>query len=559
VNILGITNGGDSGVALFQNGDLVLAVNEERLSRIKLDDSYPDHSIAWCLDEAGLAPCDIDLICYGFTNGLGEGDFTAGMARRLQDYAYDHQMLKVITERLVTESAVDAAKRREFEDRTRADFPQARYHFCYHHEAHQSCAFMASRFTEALVVTSDGRGDFKSLTVCTATARCFEEIYHAYSWESLGYFYGRITHLCGFKANRHEGKILGLAAHGNSDCAAELMEKMISFDGEKVTAYPGVFYSPFFSNYSKELEEEVGRYSREDLAASAQKHLEQIVCGIVEKHVRETGLKNVCLAGGVFTNVKLNQRIRELSVVDDVFVYPNMGDGGICAGAVYNYLWQSGGSLDKSKPINTVYLGPEVETELLCKKLECEHVFVDKPDNIYQFVVEQLKKKKTFGLVQGRTEFGPRALGNRSILARGDDLELCDSINDRLGRSEFMPFAPVIAADLAFQCLVGYKKQFSARHMTITYDVTDEFERNSPAVVHVDKTVRPQVVFEEDNPFLLALLKAWYAETGGLCLVNTSFNLHEDPIVSSTDDIVYTFLKGAVDYLLFPPYIAECK
>ncbi len=557
-NLLGICSGGPSGVALFQNEKLTLAVNEERFTGIKLDRTYPHNSINWCLKESGLSNKDIDAVCYGFSTGIEQGDFMASMIKRIYEYSTDPKSLKAICERLSIEAEVDSKKRKSFYKETSKLFPEPPIYSCSHHQAHQACAYMASPFKKALVITSDGRGDFESLTISAANSKGINKIYSAFSWESLGYFYGRITHLCGFKPERHEGKILGLSAHGNPKLAKQLVDKMIEIKDGKIQTFPGDFYTPFFTNYSQDLKDEASRFSKEDLAAAAQLKLEEIVCNLVSKNVRKTSLKNICLAGGVFSNVRLNQKIRNLPEVKDVFVYPNMGDDGLCAGAGYHKLLYD--HKTKSSPITSLYLGPKISNNNILSALRKKGFKVEKSNNLSEEVVKLLAKEKVIALVQGRTEFGPRALGNRSILLTPDSKSLSDSLNKRLNRNDFMPFAPIIASNLAKRCLVNYSEsQFSARHMTITYDVSSEFKKNSPAVVHVDGSVRPQVVFKEDNLFLYKLLNKWYNETGKLCLINTSFNLHENPIASLEKDIMHSFESNAVDCLLFPPYISYQK
>ncbi|MBI2004032.1 hypothetical protein HYS72_01055 [Candidatus Pacearchaeota archaeon] len=557
-NLLGICAGGPSGVALFQNEKLILAVNEERFTGIKLDRAYPHNSINWCLKESGLFPKEIDAICYGFSNGIEQGNFVASMIKRIYEYSTDPKSLKAICERLSIEAEVDSKKRKSFYEETSKIFPEIPIYSCSHHQAHQACAYMASPFKKALVITSDGRGDFESFTVSAANSKGINKIYSAFSWESLGYFYGRITHLCGFKPERHEGKILGLSAHGNPKLAKQLVDKMVEVKDGKIHTFPGDFYTPFFTNYSKRLKNEASKFSKEDLAAAAQLKLEDIVCKIVSNNIHKTGLKNICLAGGVFSNVRLNQKIKNLPKVNDVFIYPNMGDDGLCAGAVYHKLLYEHKTL--SSPIKSLYLGPKISNNALLSTLRKKEFKVEKPINLHEEVVKLLAKEKVIALVQGRTEFGPRALGNRSILLTPDSKSLSDSLNARLNRNDFMPFAPVIASNLAERCLVNYSKsQFSARHMVITYDVSSEFKKNSPAVVHVDGSVRPQVVFKEDNFFLYELLNHWYNKTGKLCLINTSFNLHENPIASLEKDVIHSFESNAVDCLLFPPYISYQK
>lgn len=553
---LGITSGSESGVALFEGTKLVFAVSEERLSREKLDDRYPERSLEWVLAEAGIRPKDVARVCYGFTNGIEQGTFFARLIGRIGAYVDQPGAFRIISERLRTETEIDTRKRAEFVEKTSARFPGVPVHFCHHHESHQASAFMASPFERALVVTLDGRGDYKSVTISEAGPAGIEERTCAYSWESLGYFYGRMTHLCGFKPNRHEGKITGLAAHGDPRVARSLVERMIELRDGRVFAHLGDQYVPFFSNYSEALRQEASKYSREDLAAAAQWHLEDIVTRLVKPHVEATGLRRLCLAGGVFANVKLSQRLREMDGVEDVFIYPGMSDGGVCAGAVYHHFMTA--KVPVERPLPPLYLGPDLDVEALRRLLEEQGVSVTHPADLVRDMCEVMTRGQVVGLVDGRMEFGPRALGHRSILASPADPDQCDKINARLRRTEFMPFAPSIAAPLASRCLQGYRAdQFSARHMTISYGVTEEFRKNSPAVVHVDGTARPQVVFEEDNPFYFKLLDRWYQKHGGLCMLNTSFNIHEEPIICSAEDVARTCAQGTVDYLAFPPYLAK--
>lgn len=555
MNILGITSGSESGAALFCNNRLCHAVSEERLSRKKHDASFPFRAIHWCLEEAELTPADIDLLCYGFSNGIEQGHFIADLMNRLQDYADDTTAFKIIIERLTHEATIDAERKREFIQETTKIFPDIPVHYCHHHEAHRASAFFPSPFEHALVVTADGRGDFKSFTIAETQGNAYRELYHSTSWESLGYFYGRVTHLCGFTANRHEGKIVGLAAHGNPVPATQLMHRMVALEQDRIRTFPGPLYRPFFTNYAEELLAEAKNHSKEDLAAAAQLHLEKIITALIKKHLAAANTKNICLAGGIFANVKLNQRIRDLPEVEDVYIYPNMGDGGLCTGSVFHYL--QGQNISADTTFSSVYLGPEISAEAISKKLQAQNVTVTRPSKLLSTVVNLLASGHFIGLVQGKAEFGPRSLGNRSILASCTDVTACDSLNKRLDRSEFMPFAPVITADLAPDCLKNYNNQMASKYMTITYDSTDALQKNAPAVIHIDGTVRPQVLHRDDNIFLYDLLMEWFKTTGNLCLMNTSFNLHEDPIVTTLDDVLKTFAAGAVDHLLFPPYLAS--
>jgi carbamoyltransferase len=552
VNILGITAGSESGVCWFKNGQLQLAVSEERITRRKFDDVFPEHALSWILDESGLAPGQIDLICYGFS--LEPVDVSAEQteldALLTKENFHDNETASIVHQRINTERDIDRAKRRAFFAQIRNRFPDTPIYNCSHHEAHQAAAFAPSPFQSAMVVTADGRGDFKSLTIAKADRSSgLTELYASPSWRSLGYFYGRLTHLCGFTANRHEGKVTGLAALGNPDTAYPFVENIIHLDGERISPNFGELYTPFFSNYSQLLLEAARRYRREDIAAAGQRHLENIICQLIERQTEITGLRQVCLAGGVFANVKLNQRIREMPCIDEVFVYPAMSDAGLCAGAVYHYFIKHG---EPVRPLAHVYLGPNCNlTGLAWTDYDINPSTIADP---LEQLLDNLERQAIIGLVDGRAEFGPRALGHRSIVASAFDSAITAQINAKLRRDDFMPFAPAIASELAELCLIGYRAEcLTAQFMTLSFPVTAEFAANSPAAVHVDHTVRPQIVTRDSNPFLHSLLIAWYQRTGGLSLLNTSFNVHEEPIVNFPGDVIAALDCGAVDAVFQPP------
>ncbi len=553
--ILGITSW-ESGAALFEDERLIVAVSEERLSRKKFDSDFPVRSIEWCLSQLGIAHDDIGLVCYGFSEGLpGGGEGADLMGAALDVCIKDPEAGQIVKERLLNEIVFDSKKRDEFKQQCKHLFPQAEIYTCSHHQAHQASAFVPSPFDEALVVSADGRGDFCSTMVSKATrTQGIEPLYRAHSWESLGYFYGRVTKLCGFTPNRHEGKVTGLAAHSDGTKAKPLMEKMVRWSGEGINTQLGPYYRPFFSNYSAQLEQEAEQYSRVELAAAAQRQLEEIMCALVSKHLRETGLRHVCLAGGVFANVKLNQRICELAECDEVFIYPAMSDAGISVGSVY--FRQLAMGLATKRAFHSLYLGPDLDSEKMRALLETAGHEIQQPVNLEDEVCDLLHRKKIVGLVQGRAEFGPRALGNRSILVSPSDPAVTTHINERLERDDFMPFAPAIAAELAGRCLEQCcETTSSARHMTLSFNVTDEFVENSPAAVHVDNTARPQIVTVEDNPFFHRLLSHWYQQHGGLSILNTSFNKHEEPMLATEKDVAEAVEDGVIDALVFPPYL----
>ena len=268
------------------------------------------------------------------------------------------------------------------------------------------------------------------------------------------------------------------------------------------------------------------------------------------------GLRRVALAGGVFANVRLNQRILDLDEIDELFVFPHMADGGLGYGAVVDIM--AGLQQRKPEAIRDVYWGPGYsDSELEAALLRAGVDYVKVPD-IERRVAELLAAGSTVARFDGRMEFGPRALGNRSILCAATDVGVNDWLNQKLGRSEFMPFAPVVKAEdasRAFERADGARK--AAEFMTVTLDCTKPLRQACPAVVHVDGTARPQLVSESINPRYYGMIDAYQHLTGLPALINTSFNLHEEPIVMTPEDALRAFRSAELDALALGDFLCE--
>jgi len=264
----------------------------------------------------------------------------------------------------------------------------------------------------------------------------------------------------------------------------------------------------------------------------------------------------VALSGGVFGNVKLNQRIAELKGVDEVYVYPAMGDEGLGLGAAL----YAAGKRNGLRPfaIDDVYLGPEYSDSEIAAALQQERVSYTRHEDteLADRVAALLADGKVVAMYRGRMEFGPRALGHRTILFQTTDPGVNDWLNKRLQRTEFMPFAPVTMSEYADRCYVGMSsRRYTSRFMTVTCDCTDWMKETSPAVVHLDGTARPQLISREIEPFYYQILERYYQRTGIPSLVNTSFNMHEEPIVCSPEDAARAFKQGHLDFLVIGPYL----
>ena len=559
MKILGIANADTSSAVLFDDGKLIAAASEERFSRKKMDDAYPKAAINYVLEANGIGKKDIDIVSYSWSKGFPEDALSVQLDRIMK---LDYEEKDIFLERLEVEQSIDFPKRDEFWKNILNDdeLNGAVIEDFYHHEAHAFSACMLSPFHECAVLTCDGRGDYESLTFSyyNRNDHTLKKIYSSNSIDSLGFFYGRITGLLGYKPSRHEGKITGLAAYGNPKNAKKLMEEMISYKDGHICANLGEYYRPFYTNYSETLTNEIGKYSKEDIAAAAQYHLEEVLAAFVNDQYKKHGLSSLplCLAGGVFGNVKANARLRDLRCVTGLFIQPQMGDGGLAIGAAC-------GSLNKRRVVpvanDTMALGPSGGSmdALIAEKSSSRFKFQKLSSvALQEAIVSQLKANKVIGLVRGRMEFGPRALCNRSIIFRTSDTSCNDWLNKRMSRTEFMPFAPFLTSENAAKHIEPYDaNDQSLWFMTATVNVSDEFKRLCPAVTHVDGTARPQIVSQSRDPWLHSLLCKWEIVSGELALINTSFNRHEEPIVRTYSEAFTNLENGVVDVLVLDDYL----
>ena len=537
--ILGVFNGDNASVTLIREGRVVYSAQEERFNRVKLTRGYPLLTIEDCLKRTGLTADDIDIVACGAWAHPDEGtvkDYFASAGRLSGDRA---------AERMFHSMKADEPYKEEFFLKSRELFPRAVVKSYDHHLSHALTAFYPSPFDEAYVITADGRGDLQSTVVWKADrtnglqrVRSFSEL------KSLGSLYGQVTGLLGFKPYRHEGKITGLAAFGSmSDLVPKLHELIPFVDGDFRIHEE---FRPFSHWDYKELAARCDGYSREDIAFAVQYVLERGILGLLSYYVPAGS--NVCLAGGCFGNVKLNQRVREHPHVQDYFVFPEMGDGGNSFGGALGAAVEEGLT---HIAVDDMYLGPDYTwSDDDLDGFDVERIA--DPVALAAKTAELLEANAVVGVFTGRMEYGPRALGARSIMIAASDAEINKSVNHRLNRTEFMPFAPVTLAEHAAEMYKDYRpSDINVKYMTTCYDCTDLMKRISPAVVHVDGTARPQLISTTYGPPLYrAILEQYHARTGIPNLVNTSYNNHEEPIVCSPADAVDSLRKNNVDCIV---------
>lgn len=566
MNVLGIADNHDSGAAVVIDGELVSAVNQERVDRIKLSGAFPWGAIDAALETAGLKERDIDRIVVG--SGFTPSTVLRALPKMHHQARDKGQFSRLLHAYIVYQSALRKtglhtlemdASQALLESRLRGErpFDRARVTMMDHHQAHAEVAYRTQADPHCLVLTVDAMGDGTTCTAWMGDNGRLERLYRQSGLASIGTFYSRITQLLGFRPVRHEGKITGLAAY------AEPPPRLVRHFASRMR-----FVGPGFSRVSLRggdhpgdpFWSEVQRWSKEEVASAAQAVLEEAVVAYVQHWVRQSGCGVVALAGGVFANVKLNQRLHELPEVDRIWVVPHMGDGGLAAGAAL------GSVAAAPQQLHDAYLGPGIEERDAYKALKRGEVRFaglgrESTEGAGKDVLraaEILAEGKVVARATGRMEWGPRALGNRSVLVRPHDPTVNVWLNEKLNRSEFMPFAPVVRAEDADRYFRGVDPaRTAAEFMTACFDCTDLFAEHCPAAVHVDGTARPQLVREEVNPSLHACLTRVGELTGVPVLVNTSFNLHEEPIVCTASDAVRAFKQAKLDALWLGPFVAE--
>src|SRR5215213_3577328 len=542
--------------ALGVDGRIVKVVMEERLTRVKQQAGFPTRAIETIFRETGLSARDVDVVTYPFFRWQDEGreklaGYLADLANvrrqlgdppgwvRHQAYylgwlgltTWSHRRWNGVLRRGLTATGLD---------------PVPLVHVP-HHAAHAASAYYCSQFERALVATFDWYGSGLGGSVWLAEGGRMRLLKRIPYPHSLGLFYAQVTKALGFTWSRHEGKVVGLAAYGDPGILLpRVMERF------QQTAGDFKYLRAMDFQAAPKL---AARFSREDVAAAYQTALERIVVELLQPYVRQHAVENVVLAGGVAANVKLNQRVHEMDGVIGTFVHPAMGDDGTSVGGALYWLSKQGQGLAPS-PLRDVYLGNDLDPRRTEAAVRGSGLPFEHDERIEQRVAALVADGKVVARVTGASEYGPRALGHRSILCSAADASINDRLNARLKRSEFMPFAPITlyeARDACYRRVAG--AEHAARFMTITFDCTADMRRQAPAAVHVDGTARPQLVEREVSPGLHALLTEYQRLTGSPSLVNTSFNMHEEPIVATADDAIRTFLQGGLDYLALDRYL----
>ncbi len=557
--ILGIHSGyHDACAALFDEYRMVAAVAQERLTRRKIDGGrLPVEAIAECLAIAGRDARAVDAVALGraafparyYTHlplgRLIESKLRAAVGKEKQKSMERECMRYARTD---SENMLDGAA-------LRADLglrPGLPLRFFNHHLAHALPTLFHTDWHDALLYTADGGGDNAQYSI-----RVFregrlhtlfggdEELQRPTRIDSLGLVYGYATQALGYRINRHEGKLTGLAAMGKPVLLRQLAEHFsIDAAGEIRSDFPSY---PAMRQYVFDLAKGV---APADVACSVQRLLEDVVLEAVRRLLAQYPVRHLGLAGGVFANVLLNQRLAEEMPVEEIFVYPAMSDQGLAAGGVLQYLLERDGLeawLAARSRLEHLYYGRDWGAAIDAL-LGGDARFARISERPVETSAELLQAGRILGLFTQGMEYGPRALGARSILAAPVDASINRTLNQRLERTEFMPFAPVVLAEEAERVFtLDRRTLYAARFMTVTCAVREGWRERIPAVVHVDGTARPQLVARPQNPLYYDIIAAYRARTGLPVLINTSFNVHEEPIVNRPEECARALLDRRID------------
>jgi len=426
--------------------------------------------------------------------------------------------------------------------------------FYNHHESHALAPLFYTDWDDALVVTADGGGDTVNYSHRHFSGGSLTTIYGGEEslltplpTDSLGHAYETVTGALGF-IRRHEGKLTGLAAFGQPVLAEKIGAHFAVDDTGRIR-------SDFqnFSDMHDTIRALAKSVSREDAAASIQQVLEDKMLQSVVRLLQHHKARHLGLAGGVFANVRLNRVLAEKLPLDEIFVFPAMGDEGMPAGGALCYLLQRDGLahwLKQRRRLRDMYLGRDY-TDAIDSTLKATSNVRCTDEPPVDGAAQRLNAGQLGAIYTGRMEYGPRALGARSILANPSRRETHDLLNERLARSEFMPFAPVITAEKAATVFdVDKVNAYACRFMTITCNVKPEWRQRIAAVVHIDGSARPQIIERETNPLYYDILTAFERESGLPVLVNTSFNVHEEPIFNKPSECVRALLDGRIDFIV---------
>ena len=560
MKVLGVHIGHDSSAALIVNGKIVADVAEERFKRIKHFAGLPVHSIQYCLDSQNLTMEDIDVIAipakvtipdFGILLNMEVKEGTAKKIRNLLEIAPFIPKKFVVKPPLYYKTFNISSKTQILN--------------VEHHLAHAASAYYTNNLREKqLIVTMDGAGDGVSICLWRGENGIIEPIEKFSTNASLGWFYSNVTEALGWWHGDGEGKTMGLAPYGDYSNIEGVLDKyypkfnngqMIEgHDFGEATIWNESGSIEWHYDEALEIKELINRYGRENIAAEAQRILEKQTKQIILPWLEKEKTNNLSCSGGVFLNVKLNQRIWESGKVKNHHIFPNAGDSGLAVGAALYAYYQ----MYPDAPIEQLehlFLGPEYSNEEVEKLLKLRNISYKRIDDPAKFAAKQLAEDKIIGWMQGRMESGPRALGNRSILISANKSGNKDILNARVKfREAFRPFCPSLLWENKEDYLENQRDEF---FMITSFTCKEEKREKVPAVVHQDFTLRPQTIKSKQNEKYWNLIKEFKNLTGEALILNTSFNIMGEPIINHPREAIRCFYDNGLDVLILNDFVIQ--
>lgn len=558
--VLGVHDGHNASATLAKNGSVVAAIQEERLVNEKNYSGTPKNSIRKIFEIADIHPNDVDLIAIASlvrTHApLKERPIHVRLYEKYAFLFKSHKMrrflISFLHKRRSIEEIIGVLKELGIESKE--------IMFVEHHFAHAACAYYQRPWDdETLVLTLDGAGDGLCASVNIGRDSTIERIASTTAYNSpSNVFYSEITGYLGLKRWDHEYKVMGMAPYGIAEDCIDEIGKIVRVNPKMPLEFENTI-GAYVIYVQKKLRRMLAEKRFDNISAATQQHFEEILAQWVKNAIEETGLNKICCAGGAFLNVKANKVLREMEEVEDIFFYPAAGDEGIAVGAAlegYHRFCEREGIKPKREKLGPIYYGMEYDNNHIEEVLK-KTGWIEKAEyvgNIEEEVGELIANNKIIAVFNGRVEWGPRALGNRSILADPRDLRVIGKLNFAIKQRDFwMPFTPSILEERAGDYLQDYR---FAPYMIEAFDTNEKADEIIAALHPRDRTARPQIV-NSWNPNYKKILKTFEGITGVGGVLNTSFNLHGYPIVGTPEIALWTFENSGLDKLAIGNWLVK--
>lgn len=585
----------DSSAVILENGIIKAAAQEERFTRIKHDKSFPKNAIESCLEIACLEINQVDVIVFYDKPFLK-------FERLLQSYMDNapkgwRQFVRAMPAWLKEKLFIKNQLKKELKEIGEINWEKTKLQFSQHHLSHAASAFFPSPFNKAAILTIDGVGEWATASIALAEKNNITTLKEIHFPDSIGLLYSAFTYFLGFKVNSGEYKVMGLAPYGDREsdlvkdyvCKIKLHLIEIYDDGSfklnqnyfaYTTSFRMINEKKFEQLFKLETRKEESKLTKEhySLAAALQIVTEEVLVKMAKEVKSITGAENLCLSGGVALNCVANGVIEELGFYNNIFIQPAAGDAGGALGAAMAYYYM-GAKNDRKiiqpDAMQNAYLGPSYSNTEIERALSNNNLIWKKLEDgeLIDFTKNKLLNNKVIGWFQGRMEFGPRALGNRSILGNPLHSETQSKLNLKVKKREsFRPFAPIMLKE---EFTKYFDKDYESPYMLMVHKIVDKYRKDFkvdsenltdlinkerseiPAITHVDYSARIQTVTENSNNKMFDLLHAFKKETGIGVLVNTSFNVRGEPIVCNPQDAINCFLNTDIDTLVLGNYVVE--